>query len=86
VSGFWFGLITPDNLSDAVKCYYAERGGRFLIAHRPEVVLSEVENLYETWDEEKTSDRTRVLRETMLPEFSPELAAKDWESLLARVL
>lgn len=39
MSGFWFGLITPENLDEAVKCYYAERDGKFWLAENPEIVL-----------------------------------------------
>ncbi len=86
MSGFWFGLITPDNLEAAVKCYYAERDGHFYIKENPEIVLDEIVRLYEAWDEEKIAADTATLRETMLPQFSPELAAQDWEALLQEVL
>jgi glycosyltransferase involved in cell wall biosynthesis len=86
VSGFWFGSVTPENLEEAVRCYYAERDGRFLIQEKPEIILEEIENIYETWDDEKIAARTRVLRERMLPKFSPALAAQDWSELFDEVL
>ncbi|MDL2264738.1 hypothetical protein LJC31_08815, partial [Synergistaceae bacterium OttesenSCG-928-I11] len=86
MSGNWFGLITPDNLEEAVDCYYGERGGKFYLPENPEVVLEELVDLYKNWDQDRIASATRELRERMLPDFSPESAARDWEALLEEVL
>jgi hypothetical protein len=86
MSGHWFGLVTPENLRDADDTFYAERGGRFWLKDNPEVVLDEIINLYESWDDGIVKKRTDALRNTLSPEFSPELAVRDWENLFDDVL
>jgi hypothetical protein len=86
MSGHWFGLVTPENLSDADSTFYAERNGRFWLKDNPEVVLDEIISLYENWEDESVKKRTDTLRNALSPEFSPELAVRDWENLFADVL
>lgn len=86
VSAHWFGLITPDNLKDAVAGYYAERDGHFYIKENPEVVLDEILSLYKNWDEKRVTRDVQKLHDTMRPRFAPEIAAREWNELFAEVL
>jgi hypothetical protein len=86
MSGYWFGLVTPENLNDANDTFYAERNGHFWMKDNPEVVLDEIINLYEKWEDDIVKKRTDTLRNALFPEFSPELAVRDWENLLADIL
>lgn len=86
MSGHWFGLVTPENLNDADDTFYAERNGHFWMKDKPEVVLDEIINLYEKWEDDTVKKRTDTLRNTLSLEFSPELAVRDWESLFEEIL
>jgi hypothetical protein len=86
MSGHWFGLVTPENLKEADDTFYGERGGRFWLKNNPEVVLDEITDLYENWEDGALKNRTDALKNALSPEFSPELAVRDWEKLFNDVL
>lgn len=86
VSAYWFGLVTPANLDDAIDCYYGERGGHFPAWQEPERVVESLLELYEGWDVEKLSADMRVMRVRFLLLFDPERAVREWEELFDSVL
>lgn len=86
VSAYWFGLVTPANLDDAIACYYGERGGHFPAWQEPKRVTESLLNLYEDWNVEQLTADMKVMRERFLPLFDPATAVREWEELFNSVL
>ena len=86
VSTYWFGLITPENLDEAIACYYAERAGRFHASENPDVIVNTLIELYENWNVEQLTHDQKIMRERFLPLFDPATAVKEWEDLFNEVL
>lgn len=82
MSGFFLGLITPDNLDRAIETYYAERNGDQGIEIGDDRAVEALIDLYEKWDDKKIAAMTQALHGALRPQFSPQKAAEEWQTLI----
>ncbi|MDO4988375.1 MAG: hypothetical protein Q4E17_05070 [Synergistes sp.] len=84
MSGFFLGLITPENLDRAVETYYAERDGDQGIGIGDDRAVEALIDLYERWNDEDIATMTKTLHDSIRPRFSPQSAAEEWLSLIVQ--
>ena len=82
LSAFWIGEITPDTLDKAFDFYFAERGGAFLVRDHPEVVVQEILNIYEKWDQENVEKSVTSVRKKVEPRFERKTAAGEFQRIV----
>lgn len=84
-SGFWLGLVTPQNLMDGVSTHFGERRGELYVRDDPDVVIRGLVSLYNQWNHENMSGHVDELRRALWPDFDSEAVAEAFRSLFSQL-
>jgi len=84
-SGFWMGLVTPENLENGVRSHFGERSGEFYTRENPDVVINSIRDLYLTWKQDKMAEQTKMLRQKLAPAFDSLSIAATFTRLFSQL-
>jgi len=80
-SGFWLGLVTPQNLEKGISTHFGERSGDFYVREDRDVVIRSLIDLYHQWDQEKMTDRVLLLQTQLAPDFDSQAVSAKFQSI-----
>lgn len=84
-SGFWLGLVTPQNLMEGISTHFGERKGDFYVRDDPDVVIKGLIDLYNQWDDERMRAHVNELGKKIWSDFDSETVAETFLSFLAKL-
>jgi len=84
-SGFWHGLITPDNAAAGLETHFGERAGAFYVRDQPDIIAKSLIDLYMHWDAIAMADQTDRLRRQLTANFDASAAAAQLMNLINQI-
>ncbi len=84
-SGFWHGLITPDNVATGLETHFGERAGAFYVRDQPEMIARTLIDLYMKWDADAMAGQTDQLRRQLAAKFDATVAVAQLLDLVNQI-
>lgn len=75
----WFGLVTPTNMEQAFRTFFAQRETGVSVRERPGIVSDHLSGVYEAWDHNALEDQVAEVRKMVEPHFDSASTARDFE-------
>lgn len=80
-TAFWLGFLTPDKVDEALGSYFAERKGSVRIEEDPDMIIREIRDLYDSWDDRHLAESLSRTRSLVEPHFLVEDAAAQFRRI-----
>lgn len=77
-SGYWMGLLGPENIRQAISWHFGERSGDFRMRSNPDITADSLIRLYTEWDQGLAERRTERVRLLLGKEFNSEDIARQF--------
>lgn len=84
-SGYWMGLIGPDNIEQGISWHFGERAGHFRMKHYLGITSETLIDIYSKWDQEQVEQNTRETRMALAKEFDSEEIAGQFMAFFANL-